>query len=206
MDNSELRRGRPTVHKRFDDATAVLAGDGLLTLAFEILADPATHPAAEVRAELVLSLARAAGVAGMVGGQMIDLEAEKKHLDLAAITQLQQLKTGALFGFASEAGAILGRLPVARRAALRAYAADIGLAFQIADDLLDAEGSATAIGKPVGQDKAAGKATFLSLLGPDRARNEARRLAADACKRLEPFGPPADPLRAIAHFIVVRRR
>ncbi len=206
MDNSELRRGRPTVHREFDDATAILAGDGLLTLAFEVLADPRTHRDAAVRANLALALARAAGAAGMVGGQMIDLEAEHKRLDVAAITQLQRLKTGAIFGFACGAGAILGSAPPTVRRALARYAEDIGLAFQIVDDLLDAQGSAAAIGKPVGQDRVSGKATFVSLLGADRARAEAKRLARSARHRLDGFGAAADPLRAMASFIVSRQR
>src|SRR5579863_1958569 len=156
MDNSDLRRGRPTCHKAFDEATAVLAGDDLLTLAFEVLAQSDTHGDPTVRCELVQSLAQAAGAAGMVGGQMIDLIAEHQPLDIGAITRLQRLKTGALIAFACEAGAILGKAPMELRLALRGYAHELGLAFQIADDLLDVEGDASATGKPVGQDAVAG--------------------------------------------------
>ena len=159
MDNSDLRRGRPTCHKQYDEATAILAGDGLLTMAFGVLADPDTHGDAAVRSELVAALAIAAGPAGMVGGQMIDLIAETTPLDIGAITRLQRMKTGALIAFCCEAGAILAKAPAELRTALRGYAHDLGLAFQIADDLLDVEGTAADIGKPVGADAASGKAT-----------------------------------------------
>ena len=206
MDNSDLRRGRPTCHKAFDDATAILAGDGLLTLAFEVLAHPDTHGDPAVRAELVMALAQAAGGHGMVGGQMIDLIAEHRpDLDIGAITRLQRLKTGALIAFACEAGAILGKAPPELRLALRGYAHDLGLAFQIADDLLDVEGSAAATGKPVGQDAAAGKATFVSILGIERARAQAELLISQAVAHLEPFGERADLLRQAARFVVDRR-
>src|SRR5690242_17921064 len=169
MDDSDLRRGRPTCHKAFDDATAILAGDGLLTLAFEVLAAADTHGDPAVRCELVAALAQAAGSKGRVGGQMIALVAEERpELDIGAITRLQRLKTGALIAFACESGAILGKAPVEPRAALRGYAHDLGLAFQIADDLLDVQGSASETGKPVRADEAAGKATFVSMLGVDR--------------------------------------
>lgn len=205
MDNSDLRRGRPTCHKAFDDATAVLAGDGLLTLAFEVLAQPDTHGDPAVRCELVASLARAGGGHGMVGGQMIDLLAEHRpDLDIGAITRLQRLKTGALIAFACEAGAILGKAPQEFRLALRGYAHDLGLAFQIADDLLDVEGSAGTTGKPVGQDAAAGKATFVSILGVERARAQAAHLVRQAVAHLEPFEDRADLLRQAAHFVVAR--
>lgn len=206
MDNSDLRRGRPTVHKAFDDATAVLAGDGLLTLAFEVLADPDTHGDPGVRCELVSSLAQAAGVRGMVGGQMIDLLAEHRpDLDIGAITRLQRLKTGALIAFACEAGAILGKAPQDLRLALRGYAHDLGLAFQIADDLLDVEGSSEATGKPVGADAAAGKATFVSILGVERARAQASLLVNQAVAHLEPFEGRAKLLRDAARFVVDRQ-
>jgi farnesyl diphosphate synthase len=206
MDNSDLRRGLPTCHKAFDDATAVLAGDGLLTLAFEVLADPDTHGDPGVRCELVASLAQAAGGHGMVGGQMIDLLAEHRpDLDIGAITRLQRLKTGALIAFACEAGAILGKAPQEARLALRGYAHDLGLAFQIADDLLDVEGSAGVTGKPVGQDAAAGKATFVSILGVERARAQADVLIRQAVAHLEPFENRADLLRKAARFVVDRR-
>jgi farnesyl diphosphate synthase len=206
MDNSDLRRGRPTCHKAFDDATAVLAGDGLLTLAFGVLADPDTHGDPAVRCELVTSLAQAAGVHGMVGGQMIDLLAEHRpDLDIGAITRLQRLKTGALIAFACEAGAILGKAPQDMRLALRGYAHDLGLAFQIADDLLDVEGSSAATGKPVGADAAAGKATFVSILGVERARAQASVLVDQAVAHLEPFEGRAKLLRDAARFVVDRQ-
>ena len=206
MDNSDLRRGRPTVHRKFNDAVAILAGDGLLTLAFEVLADEATHPDPAVRVALVAALAAAAGPAGtgMVGGQMIDLVAETTQFDLAEIIRLQEGKTGALIGFSSVAGAILGGVGESERGALRSYARDIGLAFQIAYDLLDVEGSADVVGKPVGADAAAGKATFVSLLGVEGARTEALRLVDRAAASLDIFGTRADTLKAVARFIVTR--
>ena len=206
MDNSDLRRGRPTCHKAFDEATAVLAGDALLTLAFELLAGPDTHGDPAVRCELTLSLARAAGASGMVGGQMIDLIAEHRpELDIGAITRLQRLKTGELIAFSCEAGAILGKAPSELRQALRGYAHDLGLAFQIADDLLDIEGSPGETGKPVGQDAAAGKATFVSILGVSRARDQAELLVRQAVAHLKPFEAQADLLRQAARFVVDRR-
>lgn len=206
MDNSDLRRGRPTCHRAFDDATAVLAGDGLLTLAFEVLAQSDTHGDPAVRCELVSALAQAAGSHGMVGGQMIDLIAEHRpDLDIGAITRLQRLKTGALIAFACEAGAILGKAAMELRLALRGYAHDLGLAFQIADDLLDVEGSADSTGKPVGQDAAAGKATFVSILGVERARAQAELLVSQAVAHLDLFGERADLLKQAARFVVDRR-
>jgi farnesyl diphosphate synthase len=206
MDNSDLRRGRPTCHKAFDDATAVLAGDGLLTLAFEVLGHPDTHGDPAVRAELVVALAQAAGGHGMVGGQMIDLTAEhRRDLDIGTITRLQRLKTGALIAFACESGAILGKATLEARHALRGYAHDLGLAFQIADDLLDVEGSAAATGKPVRQDAAAGKATFVSILGVERARAQAELLVSQASAHLDLFAERADLLRQAARFVVDRR-
>ena len=205
MDDDDLRRGKPTVHKRFDEATAILAGDGLLTLAFEVVSDPATHPDADIRAALVLALARAAGVRGMVGGQMIDLEAETKTLDLAEITLLQKLKTGALIGYGCEAGAMLGRAPADARTTLRRYADTLGLAFQIADDLLDVEGNVEEMGKAVRKDADAGKATFVSLLGVDGARKKANALVDEAVGHLSGFDERADLLRQTARFVVDRR-
>jgi len=205
MDDDDLRRGRPTVHKKFDEATAILAGDALLTRAFRVLADPGTHGDGAVRSELVLALADAAGTAGMVGGQMMDLLAEKTPLDIGGITRLQRLKTGALIAFSAEAGAILGKAPMPARLALRAYAHDLGLAFQIADDLLDAEGSAEEVGKRTGKDAARGKATFVSLLGAERARSQARMLAEQAAKHLDLFAEKADLLRDVARWVVERR-
>jgi farnesyl diphosphate synthase len=205
MDNSDLRRGRPTNHKQFDEATAVLAGDGLLTMAFEVLSDPDTHGDTAVRSELVSALAAAAGPAGMVGGQMIDLIAEKEPLDIGAITRLQRMKTGALIAFSCEAGAILAKAAPELRLALRGYAHDLGLAFQIADDLLDVEGSSAETGKPVGADAAAGKATFVSILGVARARAQAELLINQAVAHLDLFEERAELLRQVARFVVNRR-
>jgi farnesyl diphosphate synthase len=205
MDDDDLRRGKPTVHVAYDEATAILVGDALLTLAFEVVAQPKTHDDATIRIELVDMLARAAGVRGMVGGQMIDLEAEKKDLDLKEITLLQQLKTGALIGYSCESGAILGGASIEQRQALISYASDLGLAFQIADDLLDVEGSVEETGKAVGKDEDAGKETFVSLLGIDGARDEAKRIADRAVSQLSIFDAKADLLRATAEFVVVRR-
>ncbi len=204
MDDDDLRRGRPTVHKAYDEATAVLAGDSLHALAFEIVADPETHADPFVRVELVTELARAAGPAGMAGGQMMDLAADGAEFDLAAVTRLQQLKTGALIGCCLEAGAILGRVPPEGRRPIRAYARDIGLAFQIADDLLDVEGVADVTGKAVGKDAAQGKATFVSLLGPARARQQAEMLVDQAIGHLGGFGAEATLLRSIARYVVER--
>src|SRR5258708_2725551 len=205
MDDDELRRGRPTVHKKFDEATAILAGDALLTRAFRVLADPATHGDAAVRADLVVALSDAAGAAGMVGGQMLDLLAEKTPLDIGGITRLQRLKTGALIAFSAEAGAILGKAPMPPRLALRAYAPDLGLAFQIAAGLLDAGGATGGVGKRTGKDAARGKATFVSLLAPERARAQARMLAEHAAKHLDLFAEKADLLRDVARWVVDRR-
>ncbi len=205
MDDSDLRRGRPTAHKAFDEAVAILAGDGLLTEAFAVLGDPATHPDPVVRIALVSGLAAASGAAGMVGGQMIDMSPERADLDLEGIKRLQALKTGALICFSCEAGAILGRANRDAQAAVRSYAQDLGLAFQIVDDLLDAESSPEVLGKPTGQDEALGKATFVALLGMEGARQEAARLAARAASRLDIFGEKADLLCATARFVVNRR-
>lgn len=206
MDNDDMRRGKPTVHKAFGEAEAILAGDSLLTFAFELLASEETHPDPFVRTELVLELARASGINGMVGGQMMDIAAETAQFDLATVTRLQQLKTGALIGFSLEGGAILGRVPPEGRTGLRGYARDVGLAFQIADDLLDAEGNEELAGKKLGKDEAAGKATFLSLLGRDRARAQAEALVGQAIDHLRAYGPEADLLRAIARFTLDRDR
>jgi farnesyl diphosphate synthase len=204
MDDDDLRRGKPTLHRAFDESTAILAGDSLHALAFELLADEATHEDPFVRAELVRELARASGPAGMAGGQMMDLIAEKSAFDLAAVTRLQQLKTGALIGYCLEAGAIMGRVPPEGRTKLRGYARDVGLAFQITDDLLDAEGEQAKTGKRVNKDQAAGKETFVSLLGADRARQQASLLVDQAIEYLQSYGPEADMLRAIACFAVER--
>jgi farnesyl diphosphate synthase len=205
MDDDELRRGRPTCHVQFDEATAILAGDALLTKAFEVLAHPSTHSDPAVRAELVCELASAAGDHGMVAGQMLDLLAGDLELDVAEVTRLQNMKTGRLFAFSCEAGAILGKAPARLRLALRAYAHDLGLAFQIADDLLDAEGDEAEVGKAVGKDEAAGKATFVSLLGIDRARSQAAMLSEQAIAHLDPFDREADLLRDVARYVVSRR-
>ena len=206
MDNDDMRRGKPTVHKLFDEATAILAGDCLHDLAFQVLADEETHPDPFVRVELVKALAVASGPAGMAGGQMMDLEAEKASFDLATVTRLQQLKTGALIAFCVDAAAIMARIPPEARTSLYGYARDIGLAFQIADDLMDVEGDAAVAGKKLGKDAAAGKETFVSLLGIDRARDQARMLVDQAKAHLHGFGGEADLLRAIADYIVERDR
>ena len=205
MDDDDMRRGRPTAHKEFDEATAILAGDALLTTAFEVLAHPLTHSDPQVRCDLVLALARAAGAEGMAGGQMIDLLAESRSLDIGAITRLQRLKTGALIAFACEAGAILGKAPPAARHALVGFAHDLGLAFQMADDLLDAEGSAAETGKRTGKDAKRGKATFIAVLGAKRARAQAKLLAQQAAAHLDLFGEKADLLREVVGWAVERR-
>jgi farnesyl diphosphate synthase len=204
MDDDDLRRGKPTLHRAFDEATAVLAGDSLHALAFQLLAEEETHEDPFVRAELVLELARAAGPAGMAGGQMMDLSAAAAGLDLAAVTRLQQLKTGALIGWCLEAAAIMGRIPPEGRLGLRGYARDVGLAFQIADDLLDHEGTEAKAGKRLHKDEEAGKQTFVSLLGADRARTQAALLVDQAIAHLHAFGGEADLLRAVARFAVER--
>ncbi|HJU77902.1 MAG TPA: farnesyl diphosphate synthase [Sphingomicrobium sp.] len=204
MDDADLRRGKPTTHKAFGEAEAVLAGDSLHALAFEILAHQATHEDPWVRSDLVLELARAAGPAGMAGGQMMDLVAEGQQLDLSAITRLQQLKTGALIEYAVEAACIMVRLAPEARTPYRGYARNIGLAFQIADDLIDHSGDTAAAGKPTGQDANAGKATFVSLLGEERARQQASLLVNQAIEHLSSHGSEADMLRAIARFAIER--
>ena len=204
MDDDDLRRGKPTVHIAFDEATAVLAGDCLHALAFEILADDATNEDPFVRAELIAALARASGPSGMAGGQMMDLVAGTEALDLNGVTRLQQLKTGALISFCLEAGAIMGRVAPEGRIGLRGYARDVGLAFQIADDLLDVGGDEVRTGKKVGKDAAAGKVTFVSLLGRERAEQQATMLIDQAIRHLHAFGSEADLLRAIARFAVER--
>jgi farnesyl diphosphate synthase len=209
MDNDALRRGQPTVWKAFDEWTAILAGDALLTLAFEILAEPATHADPLVRAQLSLGLARASGPAGMVGGQTIDLEADKlgqpAQPSLAHIQRLQTKKTGALIAYACEAGALLGQASETQRAALLRFGKAIGLAFQIADDLLDVEGDAATVGKAVAKDAAARKATTVSLLGIEAARTKLAEAQADAISALEPFGAKADVLRWAARFVSQRK-
>ncbi|MBI3505567.1 MAG: polyprenyl synthetase family protein [Proteobacteria bacterium] len=205
MDDDDLRRGQPTVHKAFDEATAILAGDALLTRAFEVLSQPLTHGDAGVRADLVLALALASGADGMCGGQQMDLAAEGETLDIGAVTRLQRLKTGALIGFAAQSGAILGKAPAHMRHTLVAFAHDLGLAFQIADDLIDVEGSATKAGKATGKDAARGKATFVSILGVERARAQAQLLADQAARHLDLFDAKADRLRALTRWSVRRQ-
>lgn len=213
MDNSDLRRGRRTTHKEFDEATAILAGDGLLTKSFEILAHPDTHPKADVRANLVLALAQTSGMHGMVGGQMIDLQSENAQknnaravsLTIDEITYLQDLKTGAIISFSAEAGAIMGEASMEDRQALATYAKALGLAFQIVDDLLDAEGDASMTGKPVGADANAGKATFVSLLGLEGARRHAQLKGSEARHSLDRFGERAAPLHGMVDFVLNRR-
>ncbi len=206
MDDDTLRRGKPTTHVQFDEATAVLAGDALLTIAFEILAGPETHPDAVVRCQLVAGLARAAGSEGMVGGQMMDMQAPDESHSAEDVVTLQRLKTGALFEFACEAGAILGQAGADVQATLRAYARDFGLAFQITDDLIDTQGNASVAGKSVGKDQDQGKATLVSLYGIEGARAEAEKLAARAAARLDGFGPEADLLRALPYRLIDRDR
>ena len=205
MDDDELRRGQPTCHVAFDEATAILAGDALLTRAFEVLADPATHSDPAVRCDLVVALSRAIGADGMVGGQMLDLVAERHALEMPEVTRLQRMKTGMLIAFACESGAILGKAAEPVRHALHAYAHDLGLAFQIADDLLDVEGDEKEVGKKTGKDRDAGKATFVSLMGVERARGQARMLTDQAIQHLDLFAEKADPLRDLARFVIERR-
>jgi len=205
MDDDDLRRGRPTCHIAFDEATAILAGDALLTLAFEVLADAATHPDPAIRIELVRLTSIAAGARGMVGGQMIDLLAEHNQPARDVVIRMERMKTGAMIALACECGAVLGQAPGAGRAALRAYGEDLGLAFQIADDLLDAEGAEADVGKKVGKDLAAGKANAVAALGIAGAREEAARLARSAIERLAGFGGQAEILRRVARFVVERK-
>jgi farnesyl diphosphate synthase len=205
MDDDDLRRGKPSCHKAFDEATAILAGDALQTRAFEVLAEPDTHSDPEVRCELVMALGAASGARGMAGGQMIDMVSSDRELSAHLVTRLQALKTGRLIQYSAEAGAILGRAPTAQRHLLAAYGRDLGAAFQIADDILDAEGSDASLGKTAGKDAAQGKATMVAVLGIERARVQAEHLAQQAALHLEMFGPRADRLRALAAFTVARR-
>ena len=206
MDDDDLRRSKPTVHKAFDESTAVLAGDCFHDLAFEIIADPATHEDPFIRAELVLELARASGPHGMAGGQMLDLAAQGHALDIGTITRLQQLKTGALIEFAVEAACIMGRVLPEGRTPYRGYARDIGLAFQIADDLLDHAGDEAVAGKRLHKDAEAGKATFVSLLGEERARQQCAMLVGQALDHIRDHGEEANLLRAIARYVEERDR
>ena len=204
MDDDDLRRGKATCHIKFDEATAILAGDALLTKAFEVVADEQTHDSSTVRSDLVLALAKASGDSGMVGGQMLDLMAEDHALNMPEVTRLQRMKTGALIAVSCEAGAILGKASENAHHVLHAYAHDVGLAFQIADDLLDVEGDEEEVGKKTGKDAAAGKVTFVSLLGVERAREQAQLLAEQAASHLDIFGEKAKLLKNLAHFVVNR--
>jgi farnesyl diphosphate synthase len=206
MDDDAMRRGKPSTHKQFDEATAILAGDALLTHAFALIATPETHADPYVRSELVARLAHAAGWNGMVGGQMIDIAAQGDDVsDIGHITRLQRLKTGALIAFACEAGAIMGKASPQMHRALTNYAQDLGLAFQIVDDLLDIEGDPAVMGKAAGKDERAGKATFVTVLGAERARAQAELLATQAARHLEVFDEKADLLRGLSAYVVNRR-
>jgi len=211
MDNDDLRRGRPTAHKAFDDATAILAGDSLLTYAFDLLARPETHPSADVRVKLVMALARASGLGGMVGGQILDLAAEGRFADvpkpqtLTEVETLQAMKTGALIRFGCLAGAILGQADDDRLRALDRYGAAIGQAFQIADDLLDIEGDAATVGKQTGKDAAAGKATIVGVLGIAKSKERLKALVEEASSSLAVFGERAEVLKMAARFVAERQ-
>jgi farnesyl diphosphate synthase len=205
MDNDDLRRGKPSTHKAFDEATAILAGDALQARAFEILAEPDTHSDPQARAELVLAMGHAVGARGMAGGQMMDMAAEGIPLTLTEVARLHAMKTGRLIQYSAEAGAILGRAPTHLRAQVAAYGRDLGAAFQITDDVLDASSTAEELGKTTGKDEAAGKATFVTLLGIERAELQARVLSEQATTHLEHFGEEADRLRALAAWVVSRK-
>ena len=205
MDDDDMRRGKPSCHRAFDEATAILAGDALQARAFELLAEPDTHADAHARCELVMALGMASGARGMAGGQMIDMVAEGQTLNAMEVGRLQALKTGRLIQYSAEAGAILGRAGNHQRHLLAAYGRDLGAAFQIADDLLDAEGTTAEIGKTPGKDAAVGKATMVAVLGPERARALAVMLARQAAGHLDGFGPRAALLQALAAFVVQRR-
>ncbi|MEM7492895.1 MAG: polyprenyl synthetase family protein [Pseudomonadota bacterium] len=206
MDDDDFRRGQPTVHKAFDEATAVLAGDALLTLAFKILASEETHKDAGIRLRLIERLADSAGALGMVGGQMIDMLEEESPRDLNTITRMQRLKTGALISYSVEAGAILGGANDAERNALHGFAHDLGLAFQISDDLLDATGDEVEVGKPLRKDTEAGKANFVTLLGIEAARERIQMLAAQARTHLAIFHNRANILLQSVDFVLDRSR
>jgi farnesyl diphosphate synthase len=204
MDDDDLRRGKPSVHRAFDEATAILAGDALQARAFEVLAEPDTHSDPQARCDLIQALGLAAGARGMAGGQMIDMEAEGQILNIGEVSRLHALKTGRLIQYSAEAGAILGRAAGPMRQQIAAFGRDLGAAFQIADDLLDAEGDSAQLGKTAGKDEAAGKATFVSLLGLERARTQSLMLSGQAAAHLESFGPEADRLRDLAAWVVAR--
>ena len=206
MDNADTRRGKPSLHKAYDEATAILAGDALLTLAFEVISDPETHEDPRVRIELVAMLAGALGASGMVGGQMLDMIGEKQKFDIGTISRLQRLKTGKLIAFCCEAGPIMGKANPAHRTALRNYAHDLGLAFQVTDDILDVEGEMEKIGKPTRKDAEKGKATFVSAMGVEQARARAEMLVRQAITHLRTFDAGrADLLRDLAMHVLQRR-
>ena len=205
MDNDDLRRGKPSTHKAFDEATAILAGDALQARAFEVLAEPDTQSNPEARIELVQAMAHATGARGMCGGQMIDMLGTGQALDAEAIARMLALKTGRLIQFSAEAGAMLGRAPLHQRNLLAAYGRDVGAAFQIADDVLDVVGSTADLGKTARKDIAQGKATLVAVCGVERARAQAEALARQAAGHLDSFGPPARLLRDLAAFVVSRR-
>ncbi len=205
MDNASLRRGQPTVHKQFDEATAILAGDALLTLSFEVLSERETHEDPRVRCELVRELAKASGGHGMVGGQMLDLIGEREEFDLGTISRLQRLKTGKLMAFSCESGAILGKANEPHRKALRNFAFDLGLAFQVTDDILDVEADPQDTGKDTGKDEQAGKSTFVSTMGKDQAKNRAEMLVYQAVRHLRIFDGRATILEELADYVLQRR-
>src|SRR3712207_361012 len=209
MDDDDLRRGRPTVHKAYDEATAILVGDALQTLAFEVLADPATDADPAIRSDLMLGLARASGLGGMVGGQLLDLSAEGRYgpatLSEADVRLLQMMKTGAILTFSVEAGAILGKADMTDRQSLVDYGRALGAAFQVADDILDREATPEALGKRTGKDRERGKATLVDLLGMEGARRECRRLVDEAEASLDGFGTKADTLREAVRFVAERQ-
>ncbi len=206
MDNDDFRRGQPSCHKKYGEATAILAGDALLTYAFQTLADEGTHRDASVRIELIEAVAKASGYAGMVGGQTIDILTENQTLDFSEIVRLQRMKTGALFAISCEAGAILGKAPRNLRNALKAYANNLGLAFQITDDLLDVEGTRESTGKTVKKDQQAGKQTFVSVMGVEQARAHAKMLADQAVEHLAAFRDQAQTLKVLAQYVISRHK
>jgi farnesyl diphosphate synthase len=205
MDNSDMRRGKLAVHRAYDEATAILAGDALLTMSFEILSDPDTHEDPHVRCALIAALAGASGIQGMIGGQMLDLIGENESFDLGTISRLQRMKTGKLMAFACEAGAILGKASDNYRRALCNYAYDLGLAFQVTDDILDVEADPALTGKPANQDDKAGKATFVSTLGKEQARQRAEMLIEQAVRHLHIFQGRAKMLEELAYYVLKRR-
>lgn len=205
MDNSDMRRGKLAVHRAYDEATAILAGDALLTMAFEVLSEPDTHEDPNVRCALIAALANASGIQGMVGGQMLDLVGENESFDLGTISRLQRMKTGKLMAFACEAGAILGKASDSYKRALCSYAYDLGLAFQVTDDILDVEADPSVTGKPANQDEKAGKATFVSTMGKEQARQRAEMLVEQAVRHLHVFQGRAKMLEELAYYVLRRR-